>query len=67
MRAPLFGNAPHDWLNELSTADLKRLEHGLARLQINQPSAFIIFKAKSMHDAIQCILIERGKDISNAA
>lgn len=67
MRAPLFGTAPHDWLNELSTADLMRLEHGLARLQLNQPSAFIVFKAKSMHDAIQCILMERGQNLSNAA
>ncbi|MBE9609797.1 hypothetical protein [Chitinilyticum piscinae] len=67
MHAPLFGSTPHDWLHEMSTPDLMRLAHGLSRLQISQPSAFIVFKAKSMQDAIQCILMERAAQESTAA
>ncbi|WP_028454880.1 hypothetical protein [Chitinilyticum litopenaei] len=67
MQAPLFGSAPHDWLRELNTSDLLHLELGLLRLLTNRPNAFVLFKARGMLSAVQCLLLERSNQHRSAA
>ncbi|WP_157313902.1 hypothetical protein [Chitinibacter sp. GC72] len=59
MHKPNFGSTPYDWLNELPDRELEALEIGLRELIARQPSAFSVFKAHSMREAVECILFDR--------
>ncbi|WP_035056776.1 hypothetical protein [Andreprevotia chitinilytica] len=59
MKAPVFGCVSHEWLRELSSADLELLDKGLCELLRKRPGAFSLFTAKAIRDSIQCILFDR--------
>ncbi|WP_410499057.1 hypothetical protein [Chitinibacter sp. S2-10] len=59
MHRPNYGSTPYDWLYELPDHDLEALEYGLHELIRQRPSAFSVFKAHSMREAIECILFDR--------
>lgn len=67
MNRPSFGGAPYDWLYELPDRDLETLEKGLHELITQKPSAFSVFKAHSMREAIECILFDRQQSRRHVA